>query len=79
MGLTPDRSGFWAHLPTLAGADPLILDQTDAFEDGEGIRATLFPHHLLIEVRTDGGEGHLLLSVTEILEAIALLNKQGGS
>ncbi len=70
----------WSFLPTLAqGQEPLILDECGHFEDGDGMRATLFPHHLLIQLKSPHHEAHLLLPVSEILEAIAEMTKAIGS
>jgi hypothetical protein len=70
----------WSFLPTLAqGQEPLVLDETGDFDSGDGMRATLFPHHLLLQVKTPNREAHLLLPLTDILDAIAEMTQEIGS
>ena len=76
--MTHDTSGFWRHIPTLGGTDPLIVAETEGFEEGVGTRVILFPHHLLIETAGEDGN-YLLIPLETLLDAVAQMNKQVGS
>lgn len=73
-----DKSGIWQHIPTLNGTDPLIIAETEGFEEGEGVRVILFPLHLLVETAGDGG-CYTLIPLETLLDAIAQMNQQVGS
>lgn len=74
----PDQSGLWQHIPTLGGTDPLIVAETDGFEEGDGMRVILFPHHVLVETAGDGG-AYMLIPLETLLDAVGQMNKQVGS
>lgn len=78
MGLKHEEAALWRHIPTLEGKDPLLLSETEGFEQGHGMRVLLFPYHLLIETAGDDG-AYLLLPLDCLFEGLASLNKQLGS
>lgn len=76
---TPTGTNRWQHVALLTGVEPVVLDTLGDFDQGEGMKVTLFPHHLLIEVAMPSGEGHLLIPVADILGALCHLTKAEGN
>lgn len=61
------------------GKDPFILDEAGHFEEGDGLRASLYPHHLVIEMKTPERSAHMVIDLTQILNAIAEMTREMGS
>lgn len=57
----------------------IVMAETSAFEDGDGMRATMARDALVIEVRSDGAEGQLTLPISALLEAIQTQTRTYGS
>jgi hypothetical protein len=58
------------HLHLARGATPVVMQEAGDFDGGDGMRVTLFPHHLLIEFTNPTREGRLILDLIDILDAM---------
>lgn len=61
------------------GHDPLVFDEAGNFEAGDGMRLTLFPHHLLIESACGDMRGHMLVDLSELLDAMTTMTEKVGN
>jgi hypothetical protein len=57
----------------------VVLAEVGNVDEGAGVRASLVPHYLLIEVNTPDDEGELWIPLITLLELIGELNKKVGS
>ena len=71
-----DERGMLAQL---GGRHAILLDERGDVDEGEGMRALMLPDFLLLEVKVDEAEGHLLIPVHEILHAMMMLTAKVGS
>ena len=53
----------------------IVVAETPGFEDGEGARATLLAHDLVVQLCSDGAEGQLVIPIVALLDAIQAMNR----
>lgn len=78
----PDTFGttLWHRVASLTGKDPLVLDEVGTFDEGDGMKATLFQHHLLVQVASGGNYvGHMLIPLHELLDALTTFTPEAAS
>lgn len=73
MGLEREPLLPSLRIPQTVG---IVVADEGNYEEGDGVKATLTPLALIIEMRVDGNEGELVIPVVALLEAISLHNKQ---
>lgn len=59
--------------------EPVVIAETDGFETGDGTRAVMGRHDLVIEFRLDDYEGTLTIPILALLDAIEQQNRRYGS
>lgn len=67
MGMNQERLPLLFH-----EAQPIVIDQVGDIDAGDGIRVSLLPTHLLIEVEAGNGHGFMKVSVATLLDALCL-------
>ena len=68
--------GLLAHL---GGLHALVLGEVGEFAEGEGMRVSLLPQYVLVQVQTEGMESHMLIDLTSLLDAITTMNRTVGN